>query len=89
MSGNTISSDVPKSTIAIGVAFWGVLVALGGWNLASTIAMREQQAKMLNQQENQQGMIIAMLNRQNGVEIRLQSLETQVALLKNQVERSK
>jgi len=33
--------DVPKSTVAVALILWGVLVALGSWTLVATLSNRE------------------------------------------------
>ncbi len=87
MPDNRISTDLPRSTVAVGVAFWGVLVALMGWALIRLTMISENQSAMNQKLDNQQQIIGALLLRQNGVETRLAGLETQVAILKLQVER--
>lgn len=39
---NVTNNDVPKSTIAVGMLLWGVLVALGGWTLSIVSDMRTE-----------------------------------------------
>ncbi len=100
MPDNSISGDLPKSTLVLGGAMWAVGVAMLGWVLVSMVQVKEATASMkteiisaqtatnekLDSQRENMG---ALLLRQNGVEARLGNLETQVAVLKLQVERAK
>ncbi len=81
------SVDFPKSTLIIGGAFWAVLVGLMGWTLASTISMRESQARVIEKLDNTQGNINTILLRQNRADDRLASIDTQIAVLKDQAAR--
>jgi hypothetical protein len=38
--------DVPKSTVAVALILWGILVALGSWTLLATLANREGQIRV-------------------------------------------
>ena len=42
---NINNVDVPKSTLAIGVALYAVLCALMTWNLVTTINIKDKQAQ--------------------------------------------
>ncbi len=81
------SIDVSKFTLIIGGAFWAVLAGLMGWTLASTISMRESQARVIEKLDNTQGNINTILLRQNRADDRLASIDTQIAVLKDQASR--
>ncbi len=38
--------DVPKSTVAVALVLWGILVALGSWTLLATLSNREGMIKV-------------------------------------------
>ena len=38
--------DVPKSTVAVALVLWGILVALGSWTLLATLANTEGRIRL-------------------------------------------
>lgn len=79
LRGDVVNLYIPRSTMVVGGALWGVLLAIAIWTLTSVLALKEVQAEdrkaIAVYEAVMGGRVEAMETRENLIETQITRLE--------------